>query len=101
MFLFEKIDKNVQFLCFSEIPKIFICVHVRQVGGFFIQGRKKLSVLKQSPFFGFRFRDAWKESIQKTDRIKRVCPSQQGLFFRAWPIHAGFTVTASLLFENI
>ena len=43
MFLFQKIDKNVQ------------------------NGRKKLSVLKQSPFFGFRFRDAWKESIQKTE----------------------------------
>ena len=58
MFLFEKIDKNAQFLCFSEIPEIFICVHVMQVGGFFVQGRKKLSVLKQSLFFGFRFRDA-------------------------------------------
>ena len=34
----------------------------------------------------------WKESIKKTDGMNGVCPFQQGLCFRAWQIHAGFTV---------
>ena len=47
--------------------------------------------MNQCPLCGFRFRDARKESTYKVDGTKRVCPSQQGLRFRAWPIYAGFT----------
>ena len=44
MFLLEKIDKNVQFNSLSlEIPKIFICVRVRQVA-FTSEDWKKLFV---------------------------------------------------------
>ena len=46
MFLFEKIDKNVQFnLLFLGIPQIFLCVRVRQVVVFYLRNEKKLSVL--------------------------------------------------------
>ena len=44
MFLFEKINKIFNLiLCFSEIPKTFICVRVRQVT-FLYEDWKKLSV---------------------------------------------------------
>ena len=44
MFLFEKIDKIFNsILCFSEIPKMFICVRIRQVT-FLSVDWKKLSV---------------------------------------------------------
>ena len=44
MFLFEAIDKNVQFISlFLRIPKIFICVQVRQVA-FLSEVWKKVSV---------------------------------------------------------
>ena len=58
-------------LCFSEIPKTFICVCVRQVT-FFIWG-------------------------QKTNGIKHACPCQQGIRFRAWPIYAGFTANCHMV----
>ena len=58
-------------LCFSEIPSIFyLCPH--KAGGLFIWGLKKVVCLKQCPLYGFCFRDAWKGTIQETDRIKRV-----------------------------
>ena len=44
MFLFAKIDKNVQFnSLFLGIPKMFVCVHLRQVA-FLSKNWKKLSV---------------------------------------------------------
>ena len=58
---------------------------------FFIWRLKKVFHLKQCPLYVFRFRDAWKERIYKTDGTKRVWLSQQGLHFREWPISAGFT----------
>ena len=80
MFLFEKFDKNIQFnSCWCK------------AGDFFIWGLKKVVRLKQWRLWGFRFRDRWKESIYKTDRTKPICPSQQDLCFRAWPIYADFT----------
>ena len=80
MFLFEKFDKNIQFnSCWCK------------AGDFFIWGLKKVVRLKQWRLWGFRFRDRWKESIYKTDGTKRICPSQQDLRFRVWPIYADFT----------
>ena len=44
MFLFEKIDKNIQFIfCFSEIPRNLVCFGVRQMT-FLFENWKKLSV---------------------------------------------------------
>ena len=44
MFLFEKIDKNMQFnFCFSEIPRNLVCFGVRQVT-FLSENWKKLSI---------------------------------------------------------
>ena len=53
-------------LCFSKISDIFICVYVRQ-GAFFIWELKMLSVWSSVLFTVFCFRNAWKESIQKTN----------------------------------
>ena len=90
MFLFKKIGGNVQFnSLFLENSNNFY-LFPRKAGCFFIWGFKVLSVW--SSVFFFCFRHAWKESISKTDGIKRVGSSQQGLRFRAWPIHAAFTV---------
>ena len=63
-----------------------------KVGCFFIWRLKKFVCLKQCPLYSFHFRDMWEGSILKTDEIKGVCPSQQGLCFRAWPIYTSITV---------
>ena len=47
-------------LFFSEIPKIVICVRVKQGA---LRGLKMLSVWSSALFTVFRFRNAWKESI--------------------------------------
>ena len=83
-------------LCFSEISKTFICVRVKHVT-FLFEDCKKLSVWSSVLRYGFHFRDAWKRSIQKADGIKRVCPSQQGLHFQAWPIYRRFTVDCHMI----
>ena len=90
-FLYEEVDKNVQFnfLFLRNFQNFYLCP--LKAGGFFIWWLKKIVRLKQCPLYGFRFRNIWMGSIEKTDGIKRVCPSQQGLRYRAWPIYAGFT----------
>ena len=47
-------------LFFSEIPKIVICVRVKQGA---LRGLKMLFVWSSALFTVFRFRNAWKESI--------------------------------------
>ena len=49
MFLFEKIDGNVLIFFFSEIPKIFICVRVRD-GAFYLRTENVIR-MKQCPLF--------------------------------------------------
>ena len=51
-FYFEKIEKNVQFNCFLEIPKIFSCVRVRQAD-FLCEDWKKFSVWGRAHFAVF------------------------------------------------
>ena len=41
-----------------------------------------------SPFFALEMRE--RKAYIKKDKMKRVCPSQQGLRFKAGPIQAGF-----------
>ena len=71
----------------------------RKAGGFFMWGLKKAVRLKQCPLYGFHFRNLRRGSIYKTDGIKLICPSQQGLYFSALPIYAGFH-TGSWLLAN-
>ena len=51
LFLFEKIDKNIQInsLFLGNSEKYFLCPRKA--------GMKKVVPLKQCPFYGFRFRD--------------------------------------------
>ena len=56
MFLFEKIDKNVQFNSVSR-NSLNSRFCPREAGGFFIGELKKVR-LKQCPFYSFCFRDA-------------------------------------------
>ena len=59
-FFLRKLTKMSKLmLCFSETPKTFTCIRLRQVT-FFISGLKKVVRLKQCPLYGFRFRDLWK-----------------------------------------
>ena len=97
MFLFEKIDKNVQinslFLGNSEI--FYLCP--RNLGDFFIWGVKKVDCQKECTLYGFRFRDVWKGSIYLTNGIKCACLSEQSIHFKAWPVYAGFTVDCHMI----
>ena len=81
-------------LCFSEIPKFFICVRVRQ-GAFLSEDWK--CYLSEAVLSFLCFRNAWKESTGKVHGIKRVFPSQQGFRFRPRPIQAGFTVHSLMI----
>ena len=71
LFFLRKLTKMSKLmLCFSETPKTFTCIRLRQVT-FFISGLKKVVRLKQCPLYGFHF--------------------------RAWPIYAGFTVDCHMI----
>ena len=61
---------------------MFVCVRVRQ-GAFVSENRKcyPSKAVSSLQFFTLEMRE--RKHIQKTDGIKRVCPSQQGLRFRA------------------
>ena len=61
-------------LCFSEIPKIFLCS--RKSGGL-SEDWKKLSVWSSVLFLVFAL-EMRKREAYRTDGIKRVYPSQQG-----------------------
>ena len=77
MFLFEKSEKNVQFnSLFLGIPKIFICVRVKQMAflsedwkklSVWTEDWKKLSVWSSVPFtvfaLGMRKRGAYKKQV--------------------------------------
>ena len=52
-FLGKSTKKSKLILCFSEMPKIFIFVRVRQIGFYF--SLKKVICLKQCPLYGFHF----------------------------------------------
>ena len=84
--------KSKRIIVVLNCKKMFFKSQLCKAVDFFIWWLKKLVCLKKCPFYGFRFRDARKGCIYKTDEIKRVCPSQQGLPFREWLIYAGFTV---------
>ena len=56
MFLFEKIDGNVLIFFFSEIPKIFICVRVRD-GAFLSEDWKCYPYEAVSSFFALKMRE--------------------------------------------
>ena len=91
MFLFEKIDKNVQFN-YLFLRKFLKLLSVSKQGRWlFYQRTGKVVRLKQCPLYGFRFTDAWKGTIYISKGIKCVFPSQKRLRFRAWPIYPGFT----------
>ena len=88
MFLFEKIDKKVRFISLF-LGNSYLCP--RKTGDSFMWGPKNLSVSSSILFTVFALEMRKRKEYRKHG-IKRVCPSQQGLCFRAWPIHAGFTV---------
>ena len=62
MFLFEKVDKNVQFNSLFLRNSWNFCVRVRQ-GVLFNWGLKMLSVWSSVLLTVFRFRNAWKENV--------------------------------------
>ena len=82
-FFLRKLTKiNINSL-FIRILKIFICVRVTQVAFLSEEWKSYPSEAASS----LSERKAYRKQT-----IKCVCPSQQGIRFRAWPIHAGFTV---------
>ena len=69
MFLFEKSEKNVQFnSLFLGIPKIFICVRVKQMA-FLSEDWKKLSV----------WTEGWKKVVRLNRGLKKVVRLNRGL----------------------
>ena len=69
MFLFEKSEKNVQFnSLFLGIPKIFICVRVKQMA-FLSEDWKKLSV----------WTEGWKKVVRLNRGLKKVVRQNRGL----------------------
>ena len=93
-FFFRKLAEiSNLILCFSEIPKVFICFRVKQVA-VLSEDWKKLSVWRSVFFTVFALVVYLHRFI---NGIKRVCAPQQGLHVRAWPIYAGFTVPSFMI----
>ena len=93
-FFFRKLTEiSNLILCFSEIPKVFICFRVKQVA-VLSEDCKKLSVWWSVFFTVFALVVYLHRFV---NGIKRVCASQQGLHIRAWPIYAGFTVCSLMI----
>ena len=89
-------------ICFSEIPKTFICVRVKQVI-FFIWGLKKVVRLKQCPFYGFRFRGVWKgtwSTIYKLFQSFFLSLNKMPLMFFKDCVFSNKTVTAMSYFST-
>ena len=84
--------------CFSEIPKTFICVRVRQVT-FLCEDWKQLSVWSSVLFTVSTLEICEREAYRKKT-VSNVPVLQQGLPFRAWPIYAGFTVDCHMIISK-
>ena len=92
-FFWRKLTKisNLIF-CFSEILKVFVCFHVRQVA-FLYEDWKKLSVWRSVLFTVFSMALYMCEGTHIENRRDQTCLSlSTGSPFRARPIQAGFTV---------